>query len=78
MKHFILISLTAIILFSCSTQKCYPSKKSKDWAVQQWIKQRSDGYYVVYTVYGFRKETATVYECMPDSIQLEELKKKNI
>lgn len=30
---YLLIILCSIILFSCSTQKCYPSKKSKDWAV---------------------------------------------
>lgn len=73
---YLLIVLSASFLVSCGTQRyCQPSKKSKDWAVQQWIKQRSDGYYVVYTVHGFRKETSVAFECKPDSFQLDSLRK---
>lgn len=75
MKHLLSILLLTIVLYSCGNQyKCYPSKKSRDYAVRQWMKQRSDGYWIVYTTRGMLKETATVFECKPDSMQLEKLK----
>lgn len=75
MKYIILL-ITVSLLVSCSGQKyyCTPSKKSRDYAVRQWTKQRSDGYYVVTTIKGFGKMSQTVFECKPDSIELEKLK----
>lgn len=74
-KHLIFLALVSVIFTSCATYKCYPSKKSKDWAVKQWTNQRSDGYYVVNTVNNMRgKWSQVAFECMPDSNQLDSLK----
>lgn len=72
---YILFVLTVSLLVSCSSQKyyCTPSKKSRDYAVRQYIKQRNDGYYVVTTIKGFGKMSQTVFECKPDSIDLSKL-----
>lgn len=79
MKHLFLILLTAIILTSCSVVnprgKCYPSKGSRDYAIRQWMKQRSDGYWVVTTIHGLGKRSVLAFECKPDSIMLDNLKR---
>lgn len=73
---FLLLVIVALLFISCSTQRrCYPSKKSKDWAIRQWVKQRPDGYYVVHTENIMRKrKSVNVFECKPDSVQLDSLK----
>lgn len=43
-------------------------------AVPQWQKQRSDGYYLVYTTRGFAPTKVTLFECKPDSGQLARLR----
>lgn len=80
-KIFFIICLLAmaiiviINLSSCSSSyRCTPSKKSRDYAVRQWVKERSDGYFVVTTIRGFSKMSQTVFECKPDSADLENLK----
>lgn len=76
MKLFLFLLLLIIVMASCSTYKCYPSKRSKDYAKphfhRQWMKERSDGYWIVTTVHKF-KTTMTVHECKPDSIILANL-----
>src|SRR6187455_1391825 len=62
--YVLLILAIVLILFGCSTQKCYPSKKSRDYAVRSWwSKQQSDGYWVHYRQSGFKPQTAYRFEC---------------
>jgi len=68
----LLVLSILLILFGCSTQKCYPSKKSRDYAVRSWwSKQQSDGYWVHYRQSGFKPQTAYRFECKLSSDQLE-------
>lgn len=72
MKYIIFFLLIAMC--SCTTQRyCKPPKGSRDYAKQQWIKQRSDGYWVVTTLHRFKPMSEKVFECKPDSIQLASL-----
>jgi len=77
MKAFFLVAILAILLSGCGVFKpvyrCTPSKKSKDYAVRQWMKQRSDGYWVVTTIHGFKNTTTFAFECKPDSAALSKL-----
>lgn len=74
MKQLLLLLLAAVLLASCAQQRyCQPSKRSKDYAVQQWIKKESDGYYTVTTIHGLRSRTVNRYECRPDSATLAKL-----
>lgn len=77
MKNILIISAIALSLNqnSCDKGKCRPSPGSKDYAVPQWMKQRSDGYWVVTTAHRFKKWSVDVFECKPDSIELLRLKK---
>jgi len=52
-----------------------PSMKRASWAPQAryWMKQRSDGYYVVNVSRGFAPTKVYVFECKPDSAQLSKL-----
>lgn len=61
------MALIVIMNSSCGTQRyCQPSKKSKDYA-RQWVRVRSDGYYV-HTRVTMKDTKVTVYECLPDSL----------
>lgn len=72
---FFICILIVILNSSCSSSyRCTPSKKSRDYAVRQWVKERSDGYFVVTTIRGFSKMEEKVFECMPTSTDLENLK----
>jgi len=42
--------------------------------VQQRIKQRGDGYWLVYTTRGFAPTTVMAFECYPDTTQLRQLR----
>lgn len=42
--------------------------------VRQWKKQRSDGYWLVYTTRGHAPTKTTLFECKPDSAQLANLR----
>lgn len=67
----IIVIIFVCALQSCSTQyRCTPSRRSKDYAKQQWITQRSDGYWIVTTMHKFKRSNVKVFECKPDSIQL--------
>lgn len=44
-------------------------------AVPQWKKQRSDGYWLVYTTRRMKPTSVTLFECYPDSLQLDSLRK---
>lgn len=69
------MALIVILNSSCSSSyRCTPSKKSRDYAVRQYMKQRSDGYWVVTTDSKFRGMKQTVFQCKPDSADLENLK----
>lgn len=61
-KGALIVSLF-ILLASCATQKCYPSKKSKDYAHIIRVKKVKDGYLVTEQK-GFTR-TVKLYECWP-------------
>lgn len=73
MKYIFFLCLT-VLLYSCTTYKCQPSKRSRDYAKIQKIKQRSDGYYEVTAINRMnRKDVA--FECKPTLGQLDSLKR---
>lgn len=63
------VMLMALLLSNCRPYRCYPSKRSKDYATVQKLILRSDGY-----IHGIaRNEYNTYqafYECKPDSVQV--------
>lgn len=74
MKYILFLCLT-VLLSSCAQQRyCQPSKRSRDYAKIQKIKQRSDGYYEVTAINRMnRKDVA--FECKPSTYQLDSLKR---
>lgn len=76
MKYIILL-ITVSLLVSCSPKYyCTPPKGSKDYAVRQWMKQESSGYWTVTTQIGFGAMTKKTFECKPSSKDLEMLKNR--
>lgn len=77
MKYILFLCLT-VLLFSCKPSykayKCKPSKKSRDYAKIQNIKQRSDGYYEV-TAISRMNRIDVAFECKPTLDQLDSLKR---
>jgi len=74
-KLFILLTI-AVLITACGTQqkqRCYPSKKSKDYATRIWMKQQSDGYWRVYVTKGMMPTKMFLYECRPDTINVDSL-----
>lgn len=75
MKYLILLT-TVLYLSSCTPQyksyKCAPSRGSKDWAKRQWMKERSDGYWIVTTV-RMKDRSDKLFECKPTQQQLDSL-----
>ena len=63
LKKAALILSVFILFSSCATQKCYPSKKSKDYAHIIRVKEVKDGYLVTEQK-GFIR-TVKLYECWP-------------
>lgn len=71
---YLLLALACVVLFSCAPRRyCQPPKGSKDYAKRQWLKQRSDGYWIVTTIRGYGRRTDIEFECRPDSAQLAKL-----
>jgi len=69
-----MLLIAIILLTSCaSPYKCYPSKKSKDYATRVWMNQRSDGYWKVYVTRGMMPTKMFLYECRPDTINVDSL-----
>lgn len=72
-KLFILLTI-AVLITACGSQyRCYPSKKSKDYATRIWMTQRSDGYWKVYVTKGMMPTKMFLYECRPDTINVDSL-----
>lgn len=72
--YILLAGAILLMLFGCSSTKsgqCKPSKKSQDYAVRSWWKQRSDGYWLHYRQSGFKDQTVYIFECKPNCEQLE-------
>ena len=59
------IFIISFLLTSCSTGRCYPSKKSKDYATVT-VKHIKTGWLVTHRTPG--KVTQYLYECLPDSL----------
>jgi hypothetical protein len=78
MKYAIILLTTVLFLISCAptykSYKCAPSKGSRDYARQQRLRERSDGYWEVTTI-GMRKRIDNVYECKPTQQILDSLKR---
>jgi len=70
--------IAIIILTSCGTQqRCYPSKKSRDYATRVWMTQQSDGYWRVYVTRGMMPTKMFLFECRPDTVNVDSLFLKN-
>ena len=67
----LLIVSILLILFGCSTQRCYPSKKSKDFARITQIHKEELVYYVRARMY--RNQYHIYYKCLPDSFEIGKL-----
>lgn len=77
MKNFIkflcILGYLFIILDSCAWLY-NPHKPSKfEPVTRYWMKQRSDGYWIVTYQKGFMPMKETIFECKPDSAQLSNL-----
>lgn len=61
MKPIFFIAIILILVTGCTTYKCYPSKKSRDYSTVKKVKQ---GWQVT-TRHPFKKWTREIYECNP-------------
>jgi hypothetical protein len=68
MKMLLYCCTLLLLLTSCTTSRCYPSKHSRDYAVSD-IKTL---YQVTYTYrWGARREFTTLtYECLPEGLKV--------
>jgi len=86
MKNILILLLTAVVFSSCAlcphgggpvSEKRVQRHDRKPFRAsvpkRQWMKQRSDGYWLVYTTKGFSPTKLMVFECKPDSAQLASL-----
>lgn len=83
MKYLLLLVCVAL-LQSCAI--CKPPRNNaemeqrvlkhdrKPFRARLYMKQRSDGYYLVYVTRGFAPTKAYLFECKPDSAQVEALR----
>lgn len=82
MKYTIILLITVLLFSSCSL--CKPPRNNaemeqrvrkhdnKRFTARQWMKERSDGYWVVTTI-KWNKRTDIAFECKPTQQQLDSL-----
>jgi hypothetical protein len=64
MRVIILLLLCAVLVGSCSTYKCYPSKRSRDYADFYRVKPYKGGVLVT-RISGFKPGEVRRYGCSP-------------
>lgn len=66
---YVSLAIAVALAVSCRPYRCYPSKRSKDYATVQKLILRSDGYIHSIATNGANTYQA-FYECKPDSVQI--------